>query len=253
MDEPPQIRTMPNQKWVRGRVAGKTIVDSREVHFVWENPFYPAWYFPLEAIDGELIPNGRTTESASRGSGTRYDLVSGEVTRADVAVRYLDAPDPLLHDLVRLEWHAVDSWFEEEVEVFVHPRSPETRVDALRSSRSVRVRIDGVVVAESSNPTLLFETSLPTRYYVPQSDVRMELLTPTDTETACPYKGWAHYWDVSVNGATKRDAAWGYRTPLPEAIDIAGLVCFYNEHVDLEVDGVPLERPTTPFTENPFA
>ena len=121
------------------------------------------------------------------------------------------------------------------------------------STRHVRVSIDGVVIADSRRPTLLFETGLPTRYYLPKSDVRMDLLQPTDSETACPYKGWASYWNVVIDGTVHEDLAWGYRTPLPESAPIAGLVCFYNEHVDIEVDGVAQERPSSPFTENKFA
>jgi len=253
MDEAIELRMVPNPKWVRGVVGGTTVIDSRDVQFVWEHPYYPAWYFPVEAVDGDLQANGLVTESVLRGTGTRYDLTVNGQTRENAAVRYLEAADARLHDLVRIEWDALDAWFEEGVEVFVHPRSPETRVDVLRSSKAVRVSIDGVVVAESNQPSLLFETGLPTRYYLPKSDVRMDLLTPNTTETACPYKGWANYWDVTVNGVVHSDAAWGYRTTLPEAAGISGLVCFYNEHVDLEIDGEPIERPTTLFTENPFA
>jgi uncharacterized protein (DUF427 family) len=139
------------------------------------------------------------------------------------------------------------AWFEENVEVFVHPRSPEVRIDALASSRHIRVSVDGVVVADSTHATVLFETGLPARFYLPKSDVRMDLLTPTGTTTACPYKGWANYWSVHVGGAIHDDLAWGYRTPLPESEAIAGLVCFYNEKVDIELDGVPVDRPTTKF------
>ncbi len=132
--------------------------------------------------------------------------------------------------------------------MFVHPRSPEVRVDILPSSRHVRVLIDDVVVADSVRSSLLFETGLPTRYYLPKSDVRMDLLTPTESESACPYKGWANYWSVQTDGDVHTDVVWGYRTPLPESEAVAGLVCFYNEKVDIEVDGVMLERPKTKFS-----
>ena len=101
------------------------------------------------------------------------------------------------------------------------------------------MQIDGEVVADSVQPRILFETGLPPRFYVPQTDVRMDLLTPTDTSTGCPYKGFAHYWDATIGGATHADIAWGYRTPLPESRDVAGLVCFYDDKVELEVDGSP--------------
>jgi len=229
-------------------IDGQTVVNSRDVHYVWEIPYYPAWYFPVDAVAGELVPSGGTVRSPSRGEGTRYDLVVGERTIADAAWRHVGSPVEELRDLVRFEWSAVDSWFEEDTEVFVHPRDPEVRVDALLSSRHVRVLIDGAVVADSVRPTILYETHLPPRYYLPKLDVRMDLLTPTDTSSACPYKGWANYWSVTVGYATHDDIVWGYTTPLPESEAIAGLVCFYNEKVDLEIDGVMLERPRTKFS-----
>ena len=246
--ERPRVRIEPNPKWIRGVVDGVTVIDSRNVRFVWEIPYYPAWYIPLADVAGELVVNGGMVRSPSRGEGTRYDLVVGDRTISDAAWRHLDSPMEELRDLVRLEWDAMDAWFEEETEVFVHPRSPEVRVDALPSSRHVRVLIDGEVVADSHRPTILFETGLPTRYYLPKSDVRMDVLTPTDSSSACPYKGWANYWSVRVGDAAHDDIAWGYRTPLPESEAIAGLVCFYNERVDLEIDGVALERPKTKFS-----
>lgn len=229
-------------------IDGQTVVDSHDVRYVWEIPYCPAWYFPLDAVAGELVPNGGTVRSPSRGEGTRYDLVVGERTIADAAWRHLDSPVKELRDLVRFEWGAMDSWFEENTEVFVHPRSPEVRIDALLSSRHVRVLIDGEVVADSVRPTILYETGLPARYYLPKLDVRMDLLTPTDTSSACPYKGWASYWRVTVGDTTHDDIVWGYTTPLPESEAIAGLVCFYNEQVDLEIDGELVERPRTKFS-----
>ena len=105
-----------------------------------------------------------------------------------------------------------------------------------------------VALGLSRRPTILFETGLPERYYLPKSDVRMDLLTATDSSSACPYKGWANYWSVTVGDAAHDDIAWGYRTPLPESEAVGGLVCFYNERVDIEVDGVALERPRTKFS-----
>ena len=99
---------------------------------------------------------------------------------------------------MRFDWDAMDGWFEEDEEIFTHPRSPYTRVDILDSSRHVRVIVEGVTVAESSGPKLLFETDLPTRFYLPKVDVHMDLLVPTDTDSHCPYKGTARYWSVRV-------------------------------------------------------
>jgi len=118
----------------------------------------------------------------------------------------------------------------------------------LPSSRHIEVKIDGVTVADSTNARLLFETGLPVRYYLPKTDVRMDLLTSTMTQTHCPYKGTAEYWSVTIDGTQHGDIAWGYRTPLPESADIAGLVSFYNEKVDILVDDVPEDRPKTVFS-----
>jgi uncharacterized protein (DUF427 family) len=244
----PGVRIEPNPKWVRGMVDGQAVVDSQDARFVWEIPYYPAWYFPVDDVAGKLVENGETVRSPTRGEGTRYDIVVGDRTLANAAWRHLNSPVEELQGLVRIEWDALDAWFEEEVEVFVHPRSPEVRVDALPSSRHVRVLIDGDVVADSHHPTILYETGLPPRYYLPKTDVRMDLLTPTELSTACPYKGWANYWTVTAGDTRYENMVWGYRTPLPESEPIAGLVCFYNEKVDIEIDGVLLERPDTPFS-----
>ena len=130
----------------------------------------------------------------------------------------------------------------------VHPRDPYHRVDVLNSSRHVKVVIDGTVVAETRRPRLLFETSLPTRYYVPKADVRLDLLEPTDTVTQCPYKGRASYWSVRVGNEVRKDLVWGYPFPIPECSKIENLMCFYNEHVDIYVDGELQERPRTPWS-----
>ena len=199
-------------------------------------------------MHGELVANGETFRSTSRGEGTRYDLVVDGRPLPGAAYRHLDSPVEELRDLVRLEWDAMDTWFEEDVQVHVHPRNPYARVDVLASSRHVWVLVDGEVVADSVHPTILFETNLPPRYYLPQTDVDMTKLTPTDTETGCPHKGFAHYWTVTTATGSHEDLAWGYRTPLPESLGIGGLVCFYNEKVDMEIDGVAVERPRTHFS-----
>jgi uncharacterized protein (DUF427 family) len=163
-------------------------------------------------------------------------------------VRYAQSPIPELRDLIRFDWGAMDHWFEEDEEVYTHPRDPYTRVDILASSRRVQVEVDGAVVADSTNPRLLFETGLPTRYYLPKTDVRMDLLRHTDTSTGCPYKGTAEYWSIDVNGQAHPDLAWSYKAPFAESQKIAGLIAFYNEKVDLIVDGVRLDRPQTKFS-----
>jgi len=147
----------------------------------------------------------------------------------------------------------MSEWLEEDEPVYVHPRSPYTRIDILASSRLVRVDLDGVTVAESSQPRILFETGLPPRYYLPLPELRMDLLRPSDRSTQCPYKGTASYWSVdtkpaAVGGRLHQDVVWIYRTPLPESQKIAGLAAFYNERVDLYLDGVEQPRPKSPFS-----
>ncbi|MGW4297850.1 DUF427 domain-containing protein, partial [Micromonospora chersina] len=149
----------------------------------------------------------------------------------------------------RFDWAALDAWFEEDEEVFVHPRNPYSRVDALRSTRHVRVELDGTVLAESTSPVLVFETGLPTRYYLGRTDVRFGHLVPSRTRTACPYKGrTSGYWSVRAGDRLHPYLAWSYDFPTAALLPIAGLVAFYNEKVDLVVDGERLPRPRTHFS-----
>jgi uncharacterized protein (DUF427 family) len=150
---------------------------------------------------------------------------------------------------MRFEWDALDHWFEEDEEVFVHPRSPYTRVDALRSTRRVRVELDGVLLAESSSPVMVFETGLPTRYYLNRTEIDFEHLEVSDTITACPYKGrTTGYWSVRIGDSVHADLAWSYDFPTRQLLPIAGLIAFYNEKVDTFLDGAALERPSTHFS-----
>jgi uncharacterized protein (DUF427 family) len=244
---PPWIE--PNRKWIRGTVGGATVVDSRRSSFVWERRSFPLWFFPADDIAAELRPASDSSPRRGERPGVvHHDLVVGDRVLPGAARSYPDSPDPSLADLVGIDWSAMDQWFEEETEVFVHPRSPYVRVDTLLSSRHVVVRVDGVVVADSTRPTLLFETRLPTRYYLPADDVRGDLLQPTATTTSCPYKGDARYWSLTLDGVVHENVAWGYDAPLPESADVTGLICFYNERVDIEVDGVAEDRPSTQFS-----
>ena len=213
-----ETRIERGAKRVRAVLGGEVVADTIRPVLVWEVPYYPTYYLPAEDVRTDRIPR-----SALR-HGKQLDELRG---------------------LVKLDWHSMDAWFEEDEEVFTHPRDPYTRVDILPSSRHVRVELDGVVVAESASPRLLFETGLPTRYYLPKPHVRIDLLTPTATESHCPYKGQAEYWSF---GDDHPDVAWSYRTPLPESEKIAGLVAFYNERADIFVDDVLQERPVTKFS-----
>ena len=151
-----------------------------------------------------------------------------------------------LADTVRFEFDDLDAWFEEDEQIFVHPRSPYSRVDALRSRRTVRVSLGGELLAESSSPVMVFETGLPARTYFDRADVRFERLVPSDTRTACPYKGrTTGYWSVFAGGEVHEDLAWSYDFPTAALLPIAGLVAFLDEKVDVAIDGVSQARPET--------
>jgi uncharacterized protein (DUF427 family) len=244
-----RIRIEPGAKRVRAYLGGELVADTTQPALVWEKPYYPAYYFPLADVStGLLEADGGVTHSPSRGDATTYTVRAGGKEAPGAALRYIDSPLEELRDLVRLDWDSMDAWFEEDEEVFTHPRDPYTRVDILPSSRHVRVEVDGETIAESASPHLLFETGLPVRYYLPKTHVRMGLLIPTDTVSHCPYKGDAEWWSVRVGDGVREDLAWSYRMPLPESQKVAGLVAFYNEKVDIYVDGVLQERPHTKFS-----
>ncbi|MBA2560588.1 MAG: DUF427 domain-containing protein [Propionibacteriales bacterium] len=159
-----------------------------------------------------------------------------------------DAPE--LSDLLIFSWQpgVLDRWLEEEEEVAGHPRDPHKRVEALASSRHVTVALNGVVLADSHEPVLLFETDLPTRYYLPRGDVNVDALSSSSNVSRCPYKGVAdEYWDVAGHPEAA-NAAWLYSQPFPAVEKIKGRVAFYNELVDITVDGVAQERPVSVFS-----
>ncbi|MEU8796313.1 DUF427 domain-containing protein [Spirillospora sp. NPDC048819] len=241
------VRIEESGKRVRAYLGGHLVADTTGAALVWEIPYYPTYYFPVADVRAELVEDGPGKRSPSRGDATAYTVKVDGAQAEGAALRYAESPVEELRDLVRLEWDAMDGWFEEDEEVFVHPRSPYTRVDVLASSRHVRVEVGGVTVAESSSPRLLFETGLPVRYYLLKTHVRMDLLEHTDTVTHCPYKGTAEYWSVHAGGDVHKDFAWSYPVPLDESRKVAGLVCFYSEKVDIYLDGVLQERPKTHF------
>lgn len=244
-----RVRIEAGQKRIRVYLGGEVVADTTHPKLVWEKPYYPTYYFPEGDVRVDsLVPTGHKKRSPSRGRAEVFDVKSTRRTAEQAAYRHSDSPIEELQTLLAFEWAAMDSWFEEDEEVFVHARDPYTRIDVLPSSRHVEVLIDGVTVADSTNARFLFETGLPVRYYLPKTDVRMDLLTSTATRTHCPYKGTAEYWSVSIDGAQYDDIVWGYRTPLPESAGIGGLVSFYNEKVDIRVDGVPEDRPKTIFS-----
>jgi len=243
-----RVRVENSAKRVRAYSGGELVADTTSPRLVWEIPHYPAYYLPLSSVRAELKPSGETRHSPSRGDGVVHDVVTAGGTAEKAALTYPDSPIEELRDLVRFEFAAMDEWLEEDEPIYVHPRDPYKRVDVLSSSRHVRVAVDGVTLAASSQPRILFETSLPPRYYLPLSDIRFDLLRPSATETRCPYKGTATYWSVEVNGKRYDDLVWIYRSPLPESQKIAGMACFFSEKVDLFLDGELQDKPKTPWS-----
>jgi len=244
----PTDHVEPAPRRVRAVLGGSTVFDTTRALYVWEWPPYPQYYVPLADVDTAVLVDEQHPQRLKRGTAHRHGLRVGDTHRPGAARVFRDDAVEGLVETVRFDWTALDAWYEEDEQIFVHPRNPYTRVDAIRSSRSVRVELEGVVLAESSSPVMVFETGLPTRYYVPRTHVRFEHLLPTDTVSECPYKGTTSaYWSVQVNGATHADLAWSYDFPTRQLLPITGMVAFYNEKVDHVVDGEPLERPTTHF------
>ncbi len=242
----PVNHVQPVPRRVRAFLAGQPVVDTTNARYVWENTSYPQYYIPLADVAADaLVDEGQAMET-SRGDARRYAVRVGGVDRPSAATVLTAAKVEGLDDTVRFSWSAFDAWFEEDEQVFVHPRNPYTRVDSLRSSRRLRVESKGVVLAETTSPVLCFETGLPTRYYIDRTDVDFTHLVPSDTQTECPYKGTTSgYWSANVELRIHPDIAWTYDFPTRELLPIAGLIAFYNEKIDLFLDGVPLERPHT--------
>jgi uncharacterized protein (DUF427 family) len=215
--EPGHVAPAPRR--VRGIKDGAVVFDTADALYVWEWPHYPQYAIPADAFaPGALDALAHTVLDDGPAAGH-----------------------------VRMPWDALDAWFEEDEEVFVHPRNPYARVDALRSSRPIRVERDGLLLADAPASVIVFETGLPPRYYVDRTAMELDHLIASDTVTACPYKGkTSNYWSLrTAAGRVVPDIAWSYDFPTLALTPIAGLVAFYNERVDITVDGVLLERPKT--------
>ncbi len=237
-------QTVPGYKWIRGLLNGQAVVDSRDFLYVWEIPYWPWWFFRREDIAGDLAETTATASGLPDGA-VALDLSCAGETLTGAARTY--PGHPVLADWVAIDFEALDRWFEEDIEVFVHPRSPYTRIDALASSRHVVVSLNGVELANSHKPTVLFETGVPARFYLPMTDVRLDLLTENSHHASCPYKGASVSFDAQVGADVVRDVAWTYVLPRPESTPIAGQICFYNEVVDIDIDGERQSRPRSHF------
>jgi uncharacterized protein (DUF427 family) len=242
---PGGLRFEPTPKWVRGQLAGVTVVDSRRALLVWE----PDRVVPTYCVPKDDVEPGLLRPAADGGGGEHTAPVAGAWSvqgggrpASGAAWSYADAD---LDGYIAFEFAALDRWLEEEEETIGHPRDPFKRIDVCRSSRHVVVEVEGRVVGESRRPRLLFETHLPVRYYLPREDVRMDLLRASEKRTICAYKGEASYFSVRLDGRAWEDVAWTYEQPLAAHRAIEGLIAFLNERLDITVDGERQGRPRT--------
>jgi len=236
-DDPTEVTLLPNPKWIRGFVDGVLVVNSRDVMGVWDNRHFPSWYFPADDVIAELRPTGRSEDTPGVGECQIHDLVVGATIRQGAARTHSNSPVRELRHRVKLDFGSVDRWFEEDMEVFSEPRNPYVRIDALPSSRHVTVSHEGMVVADTRKPTVLYETGVAARFYIPPTDVNLTMLRPAPRATSCPYKGFASYWTVTVGDHELTESAWSYATPFPEARLIAGMLSFYTNRFVVEIDG----------------
>lgn len=236
----------PTPKRVRVQLGGETIADSRRAMLLHESGLQPVYYFPPDDVRSDVLePSDRHTRCPKKGEASYFTLRVGDRVVENGAWYYPNPSEgaPPIKDLVAFYWDRVDRWLEEGEEVVVHPRDPYHRIDLLRSDRRVRISLDGDLLAETRRSIALFESNLPPRWYMPREDVIAEI-EPSETVTRCPYKGSAGYY--SVSGV--KDLIWCYDEPLPEVGRIRGLLCFFNERIDIELDGELQERPKTPWS-----
>jgi uncharacterized protein (DUF427 family) len=234
-----ELRHEPTEKRVRAQAGGRDVIDTTSALLVWEpGRMVPRYAVPVDELDAELAPaQGQVPDRTTAGESLDV-LVEGERLEA-AAFRPVD---PDLGGHVILDHGAFDGWYEEEEPIVGHPRDPFHRIDIRHSSRSIRVELDGTVLAESSEPTLLFETHLPMRFYLPRRDLALTT-TPSSKRTVCAYKGEASHWSFDLPGGD--DLAWSYEDPLVDSVQIKGLVAFYDEQVDVVLDGERRARPRT--------
>lgn len=243
------VHVSQSPRHVRVIFNGEILADSRRAKLVRETDVLPVYYFPRGDVRKNfLAASPYKTECPYKGVASYWNISAGG-KKAENAVWSYENPLPETTDIANhfaFEWNKMDKWMEEDEEIFVHPRDPYKRVDVLQSSRHVKVVIAGQTIADSRRPRLLFETNHPVRYYLPEQDVRMDLLVPSATRSRCPYKGAASYWSIRVDNQRYEDMVWGYMEPIPECPKIKGLLCFFHERgADIYVDGEEIPRPQT--------
>ena len=239
---------------VRVQFNGETIADSTDARLLFETRHLPVYYFPRSDVQMDLMrPTEHHTFCPYKGTASYWTIRVGDKSSENALWGYPEPYDEVdaIKDYVAFYWDRVDHWYEEDEEIFVHPRDPYKRVDVIASSRHVQVILGGEIVADTRRARFLFETRLPTRYYIPPEDVRMDLLVASDKATACPYKGKARYYTARIGDQLFPDIVWSYPEPIPECPKIKGYLCFFNEQVDaILVDGVEVPRPVTPWSKD---
>ncbi|ETR99745.1 DUF427-domain-containing protein [Trichoderma reesei RUT C-30] len=231
-------KTLPTARRIRIIFNKTLIVDTTRAVLVWEHEWYPQYYIPASDIQAASLTNeALATLTVAEKPGI-------EAKSTDRVLRFdNDTSWGVLAGLVRLEFSAMDSWLEEDLPIYGHPKDPFKRIDILPSTRPIEVRIAGKTVAKSPHAQHLHETGLRVRYYLPlASVVDPALLRPSTTTTYCPYKGTAEYYDVVLDdGREYKDVVWYYRATLHESAAVAGLISFYNEKVEIYLDGNRVE------------
>ncbi len=250
-EPPPPGRALylePTPKRIRVQVAGETIADSRRAMMLHESGLQPVYYFPPEDVRFDLLERtDKHTHCPKKGDASYYTIRVADRVVENAAWYY---PEPLDHapaelkDAIAFYFNKAERWLEEDEEIGVHPRDPYHRIDVLSTDRHIRVSLDGELLAETTRALGLFESNLPPRWYIPREDIVAEL-ERSDTVTRCPYKGTASYY--SVNGS--KDLIWYYEDPLPEVGRIKGLLAFFNEKADIELDGELQDRPQTAWSK----
>lgn len=227
----------PVPQRIRALFAGETVVDSQRAKLLHETGHLPVYYFPLEDVREDLLERSeRRTRCPHKGEASYWHLKAPRREAPDAVWAYEEPIEPagFLRGHVALYWHVPDEWFAEDEQLFGHPRDPYSRIDVYRTSRRVRVVVGGEVVADSVRARALFETGLPTRYYFPPEDVRLDLLEPSARRTRSAYKGSASYWHVRAGGELHEDLAWTYAAPQHDAEPVRDLIAFWNERVELQ-------------------
>jgi uncharacterized protein (DUF427 family) len=238
----------PTPKRLRVEVGGVTIADSRRAMMLHESGQQPIYYFPPQDVRADVLEDSvRHTHCPKKGDASYYTIRAGGQVVKDGAWYY---PDPLpgappITGLIAFYFNRMSRWLEEGEEIGVHPRDPYHRIDVVATDRHIRILLEGTLLAETDRALALFESNLPTRWYLPIEDVQAQL-EPSDTITRCPYKGTAGYYSIEIEGG--KDLIWYYEQPLSEVARIKGLVCFFNEKVDLELDAELQQRPDSPWS-----